>query len=62
MSAKHCVSNAFLLCSQLHSQPGETTKKPLTPATAFYPLTDIVFATIDGDDVKCASVVLQLDW
>ena len=40
----------------------ETTKTPLTPATAFYPLSDIVFATVDGDDVKCAPVVLQLDW
>ena len=40
----------------------ETTKTPLTPAVAFYPLSDIVFATVDGDDVKCAPVVLQLDW
>ena len=40
----------------------ETTKKPLTAATTFYPLADIVFATPDGDDVKCAAVVLQLDW
>jgi hypothetical protein len=41
---------------------GETTKTALTPATAFYPLSDIVFNTLDGDDVKCALVVLQLDW
>ena len=40
---------------------GETTKTALTPATAFYPLTGIVFNTLDGDDVKCAPVVLQLD-
>ena len=41
---------------------GETTETALTPATAFYPLTGIVFNTLDGDDVKCAPVVLQLDW
>ena len=38
------------------------TTAALTPATAFYPLTGIVFNTLDGDDVKCAPVVLQLDW
>ena len=41
---------------------GETTKTALTPATAFYPLTGIVFNTLDGDDVKCAPVVLHFDW
>jgi len=40
----------------------QSTGKPIPPTTAFYPLDDIVFQTVDGDDVKCASVVLQLDW